>query len=475
MKRGIAISIIYFVALFLFNGCFSSQEENELNIILQIAEDEVVRDLSNDSSDPIFNQAITLALERQKLNQRGFVELFGEAFSEIYPDGHLAALFSTPELMSRVDFNSTNEDVLIVITEEINRAIDNSYYVLMSRIENFGIPKKNRNLEIIDDKIYLTIKSQPDDPENIYINRLRKLFTTRGEIGFWETYENSEIFPYIQNANDNLRELLANEPDQEGIQAYIAEEVTSAGEVDTEDQPLSLLEQITEDQPLSLLEQITEDQPLSLLEQITDDGFYSDSTALIIEDFVKENPLFGILQPNTTREGQFVPGSTVGFSHYRDTAKVMEYLTRTEIRALFPRDVMFLWDIAPMDMEGQYFSLYSLRQSTRDNRPPLDGSVVTSASLVSGGAITIRMNAEGARIWARLTRENINKAIAIVLDGYVVSAPTVYDEIPDGRSTISGNFDIDDAQFLANIMNSIGGRGMLYKLYIVNEQITKQN
>ena len=89
MKRGIAISIIYFVALFLFNGCFSSQEENELNIILQIAEDEVVRDLSNDSSDPIFNQAITLALERQKLNQRGFVELFGEAFSEIYPDGHL--------------------------------------------------------------------------------------------------------------------------------------------------------------------------------------------------------------------------------------------------------------------------------------------------------------------------------------------------------------------------------------------------
>ena len=293
MKRGIAISIIYFVALFLFNGCFSSQEENELNIILQIAEDEVVRDLSNDSSDPIFNQAITLALERQKLNQRGFVELFGEAFSEIYPDGHLAALFSTPELMSRVDFNSTNEDVLIVITEEINRAIDNSYYVLMSRIENFGIPKKNRNLEIIDDKIYLTIKSQPDDPENIYINRLRKLFTTRGEIGFWETYENSEIFPYIQNANDNLRELLANEPDQEGIQAYIAEEVTSAGEVDTEDQPLSLLEQITEDQPLSLLEQITEDQPLSLLEQITDDGFYSDSTALIIEDFVKENPLFG--------------------------------------------------------------------------------------------------------------------------------------------------------------------------------------
>ncbi|MFC2113509.1 protein translocase subunit SecF, partial [Bacteroidota bacterium] len=185
----------------------------------------------------------------------------------------------------------------------------------------------------------------------------------------------------------------------------------------------------------------------------------TDSTSLTLDAFIEENPLLGILQPNVTREGQFVPGAGVGFAHIKDTGKIRVYLNMPQIKALLPRDVQFHWDMSPFDEGGLYFVLYSLRQTGRDGRPPLDGSAVTTANVdfaQTGGAptVTMGMNSEGAQVWARLTRENVGKAIAIVLDDFVVSAPTVDEEIPNGRSTIRGNFSYADAEDLTNVLKS---------------------
>ena len=270
---------------------------------------------------------------------------------------------------------------------------------------------------------------------------------------FWETYDNSEIFPYLQQANGRLREILDAEAALRESEADLAEgsgEQTEPSQAEEMNPLLAELEQQAD----------TGDQELSLLDQITADSLMGDTTAaLTLEQFVEENPLLGILQPNVTRQGQFVPGAGIGFAHFHDTAKVREYLNMNQIRSVFPRDVRFHWDMAPYDEAENYFILYSLKLTGRDGRPPLEGGAVTSASVdfaQTGGAptVTMGMNREGAQVWARLTRDNVGKAIAILLDGFVVSAPTVNEEIPNGRSTISGNFTYADAEDLSNVLKS---------------------
>ncbi len=422
-----------------------------MNVTLEVSMVEMIRSLSNYSTDTTFNKAIALAREYQKESQEDFVTLFGRAFEEIDPNARLAAIFATRELRGRIDFNSTNEEVLRVIRSETEGAMDNAFNVLRNRIDRFGVVQPNIQRLETQGRILVELPGVKE-PE-----RVRKLLQGTASLEFWETYENSEIFPYLQEANTRLGEILDAEEALKSMEEM--PEDTSDVSVEEESPLLDLLSDSSTEQPAGTETEDTTEKEISLLEQLEADSLMEDTTAQTLEGFIKENPLLGILQPNVTRNGEFVPGAGVGFCHYRDTATVNHYLSMPRIRAILPRDVSFAWDMHAFDESENYIVLYALKETGRDGRPPLDGEVVTNSSVdfdQSGGSATVvmGMNSEGAQIWQRLTRENVGKAIAVVLDGYVASAPTVDEEIPNGRSTIRGNFTYNEAEDLANVLKS---------------------
>ena len=428
-----------------------------MNVTLEVSMVDMIRSLSNYNMDTTFNQAIRLAQQYQTESQEDFITLFGRAFEEIDPNGRLAAIFATRELRGRIDYNSTNEEVLRVIRAETEGAMDNAFNVLRNRIDRFGVVQPNIQRLETQGRVLVELPGVKEQ------ERVRKLLQGTAQLEFWETYDNSEIFPYVQEANTKVKEILdAQEALAETTGTEPAgEETETTGEGDN-----ALLEAMTdaEDSGDQLLAEIegddTTDQELSLLDQLEADSLLDDTTAnLTLNQFIEENPLLGILQPNVTQQGQFVPGAGIGFAHYRDTGTVNKYLHMPQVRSIFPRDIRFLWDMAPFDDAENYFVLYAIRVTGRDGRPPLDGEVVTNAAVdfdqrTGSATVTMGMNSEGAQVWQRLTRENVNKAIAVVLDGYVASAPTVNEEIPNGRSTISGNFTYNDAEDLTNVLKS---------------------
>jgi SecD/SecF fusion protein len=425
-----------------------------MNVTLEVSMEDMVRSLSNYNTDTTFNRAIALARQYQKNSQEDFITLFGRAFEEIDPNGRLAAIFATRELRGEIDFNSTNEEVLRVIRAQTEGAMDNAFNVLRNRIDRFGVVQPNIQRLETQGRILVELPGVKE-PE-----RVRKLLQGTANLEFWETYNNAEIFPYLQNANARLKDILdAQKALSQTQQAAKPTETVETASESTSGGPGKEAGGLLSE--LGQTQESTGDQQkeLSLLEQIAADSLGTDSTALTLDAFIEQNPLLGILQPNVTRQGQFVPGAGVGFASYKDTGKVMMYLRMEQLRALLPRDVRFAWDMAPFDEGENYFMLYALRVTGRDGRPPLDGSAVTNASVdfaQTGGAptVTMGMNAEGAQVWARLTRENVGKAIAIVLDDFVVSAPTVDEEIPNGRSTIRGNYTYNEAEDLVNVLKS---------------------
>lgn len=421
-----------------------------MNVTLEVSMVDMIRSLSNYSTDVTFNEAIALAREYQKNSQDDFITLFARAFEEIDPNARLAAIFATRELRGEIDFNTSNNEVIRVIRIQTEGAMDNAFNVLRNRIDRFGVVQPSIQRLETQGRILVQLPGVKE-PE-----RVRKLLQGTASLEFWETYDNAEIFPYLQDANSRLKEILdAEETLRESTEAS---ERTNTGNADeTKVEENSLLADL--DQPDGTQETDTPAEQLSLLEQLAADSIGIDTTSLTLDAFIQENPLLGILQPNVTRDGQFVPGAGVGFAHYKDTGKIRIYLNMPQIRSILPRDVSFHWDMAPFDEGGNYFVLYSLRQTGRDGRPPLDGSAVTSANVdfaQTGGAptVTMGMNPEGSQVWARLTRENVGKSIAIVLDNFVVSAPTVNGEIPNGRSTITGNFTYAEAEDLTNVLKS---------------------
>jgi SecD/SecF fusion protein len=401
-----------------------------MNVILEISVVDIIKSLSNYSTDTTFVKALSLAQAYQKNSQEDFVTLFGRAFEEVDPNARLAAIFNTIELKSRIDFNSTNQDVLKVIRDETESAIKNSFNILESRINRFGVAQPSIQRIGNQGRIMVELPGVKD-PE-----RVRKLLQGTANLEFWETYENSEVAQYLMQANTKLKSILgtAQPKDTTSVSG-----IANPDEAKTE----------------------SADTSKSLLDMIEADSTKQPEETQDISKFKEENPLFAVLYPNTTRDGQFVPGSVIGFSHYRDTALVNKYLNMEQIRSIFPRDLKFFWHWKPYkyDETQNLFELHAIKVTTRDGRAPLDGDVITAAreeyDQTSGDAqVSMNMNTEGAKIWARMTRENVGRCIAIVLDGYVRSAPRVNQEIKGGSSQITGDFTITEAQDLANILKS---------------------
>jgi len=400
-----------------------------MNVILEVSVEDIVRAMSNYSTDKNFNEALRIAKEMQKESQDDFLDLFKTAYTELDPNARLAAIFSTIELKQQINFNSSNDEVIKVLKTESDGAIDNAFNILRSRIDKFGVTQPNISLLEGRGRISIELPGVKDP------KRVRSLLQGTASLEFWETYNNGEILPYLSQANDVLKEVTRV------VKADVAELAAGdQGETTTD------------------TTKVTGEE--TLLDLVGKEG--ADTTvANTLEEFTLQNPLFGILRPNVTPEGQPYPGSGVGLTHYRDTAKVNSYLSMNQIRAIFPRDVRFFWSHAPVEYDETktLYELHAIKVTTRDGRAPLDGGVITSArpsTGVTGSDITVdmSMNSEGAKTWARMTRENVNRSIAIVLDGYVRSSPNVGGEIKGGNSEISGNFTLEEAEDLSNILKS---------------------
>jgi len=422
-----------------------------MNVTLEVSVIDVIRSLANYSKDETFNKAIDKAVEMQKTSDENFVTLFGQAFQSVDPSGQLAAVFATRENQEKIKYNSSNEEVLEVISLEAGDAIDRSFDILRARIDKFGVSQPNIQKLETAGRILIELPGVKEP------KRVRKLLQGTAKLEFWETYENSEAYGYLSEANNKLKSIvdkngydeienLENNSLNDSSEYIIPEKNTQAIISDATDTANS-----------------DQDTDLSLLQQIQSDTSAADTSDGGISAFNSENPLFAILRPAIYQDesGSYFPGEgpVVGYVAVKDSAKVNEYLAMDGLKSIFPRDMRFKWTAKPYDKEEKYVQLVAIKVSSREGRAPLEGDVIVDArqdygQFTNKPEISMTMNGEGGKIWKRLTAENIGKSIAIVLDNYVYSYPTVQGEIPNGRSSISGAFTIKEAKDIANILKA---------------------
>ncbi len=399
-----------------------------MNVILEVSVEDILKALSNYSTDKTFNSALARAKELQKESQSDFLTLFGRAFEEIDPNARMASVFNTVDLRDQINFNSSNEDVLKVLDTEVSTAITNAFNILRTRIDRFGVVQPNITQLATKGRILIELPGQTDP------KRVRELLQGTANLEFWETYENSEVIGYLVAANDLLK----------GIE----ENARTAAQPEGQTETGTAIADTAKKENQDLLDLIDKDTTKA-------------AQAATREEFALQNPLFGVLTPRVTEQGEALPSCMVGLAAGIDTAKVNSYLNMNQVKALFPRDLRFYWSQNPhkYDPSNSLYELHAIKITTRDGRPPLGGEVITSArptSGVTGGEVKVdfNMNAEGAKTWARMTRENVDRCIAVVLDGYVRSYPRVVGEIPTGSTEITGDFTIEEADDLANILKS---------------------
>ena len=406
-----------------------------MNVTLEVSVKDIVNALAGaNANDPTFQQAMQLATERQQKSEGDFVTLFGQAYEEVDPNAKLASIFLFEFKEKGITVNSTNNDVLKVLKEESDGAIDRSYQILRTRIDRFGVAQPNIQKLEGSGRILVELPGIKDP------KRVRKLLQGTAQLEFWETYNFSELYTYFDEANSKLaeknqatKELNEEEAAEETEVENPTEEETAVAEADTTAET-GLLEQLAEN---------NEEETLS------------DDEALA--KYQANNPLYALLQPSYTQNG---PAQTarVGIAQVKDTANINRMLAETA--NIFPRNMKLAWTVKPESYGGEteFLELVALKMS-RDNKCALGGEVITDARQDYGQSneveVTIQMNAEGAKAWKRLTGENVGKQVAIVLDDYVYSYPVVNQEISGGRSQISGGgMTIEEAQDLANILKA---------------------
>ena len=402
-----------------------------MNVTMQISLTELVRNLANNSSDVGFNVALSNAEARLATSQKDFITLFGEEFAKANPSKKMAPLFSTKENTANIKIDASNADVLNFLRKESKSAIERSFNILRTRIDKFGVTSPNIQLQEGTNRILIELPGVSDP------DRVRKLLQGSAKLEFWETYENFEAFPLLENLNKALGALLASSVDS-------AKKVASAAKADT----------------------VTTSKLSSLVAK--NDASKKDTSSLNKStDQAKKNPLFALLSPSTyqTQDGKTAlrPGPTVGWVLQKDTAQVNTYIHSEIGRSIIPKNIKFVWAVKPISAESKVYELYALKTSAMDGGPVLGGDVISDARADYGQTgspeVIMVMNSEGARSWRNVTAAasadpKNKKSIAIVLDNVVYSAPTVQNEIPNGISSISGNFTVEDTKDLANVLKA---------------------
>jgi SecD/SecF fusion protein len=408
-----------------------------MNVTLEVSVVDLVRSLAGaNQNDPTFKKAIDRALELQKSSNKGFVDLFGQAYKEVDPNASLASIFANIENQDKINFNSTNDQVLKHLNEEATAAISRSFNILRTRIDKFGVTQPN--IQQLGSGRILVELPGVKEPE-----RVRKLLQGTAKLEFWETYSFGDVAPSLVAVNKML---------------------AGAAPVDTTAKVATDSSAANPDSAKTAAADTTKKN--SLVDKLgSDTTAKQDSSKKTFEEFAKENPLFAYLFPadgqvRTQDEKNIVDKQAViGYTLIKDTAKVNALLTREDVKQVLPKNLRLLWAVKPPSPESQSLQLIGIKVNSRDGSAPLDGGAISDArqdfgQFNSKPEISMKMNLEGAKTWKRLTGENVGKSIAIVLDDYVYSFPNVQGEIPNGNSSITGNFEINEAKDLANILKA---------------------
>lgn len=398
-----------------------------MNVILEVSVPDVIKALADNKPDEAFNKALGEAAKQAINSQDDIITLFVREYHKAAPDAKLSELFATQQLKDKVNQKSTDAEVEKVLRTEVKAAVENSYNVLRTRIDRFGVVQPN--IQSLEDKMGRIMVELPGikEPE-----RVRKLLQGSANLEFWETYTAKEILPAMQSADAKLRAVLAEETTADGdtIEAAVLTEATPV-----------------EKKAVSAAD--------SLAAALKGDATAEDASSSNMEEIKKQYPLLSVLQLNSSGQGP-----VIGYANYKDTATINDYLAMAEVKAELPKDLRLKWGVSPseFDKKGQTFELYAIKSTERNGKAPLEGDVVTDAKdefdQYSKPAVSMTMNSDGARRWAQLTKQNIGRSIAIVLDNYVYSAPNVNSEITGGRSQITGHFTPEQAKDLANVLKS---------------------
>ena len=403
-----------------------------MNVILEVSVPDVIRALADNKPDENFNKALNEAAKQAVNSQDDIITLFVREYQKTAPGAKLSELFATQQLKDKVNQKSSDAEVEKVLRAEVKAAVENSYNVLRTRIDRFGVVQPN--IQSLEDKMGRIMVELPGikEPE-----RVRKLLQGSANLEFWETYTAKEILPAMQSADSKLRAILSQETAADSTATNTTADTIPAAK-------------LTEATPAKKAVSVADSLAATLKGDAKDE-----KAGANMEEIKKQYPLLAVLQLNSSGQGP-----VIGYANYKDTADINRYLSMPEIQSELPKDLRLKWGVSPseFDKKGQTFELYAIKSTERNGKAPLEGDVVTDAKdefdQYSKPAVSMTMNSDGARRWAQLTKQNIGRSIAIVLDNYVYSAPNVNSEITGGRSQITGHFTPEQAKDLANVLKS---------------------
>ena len=419
---------VKYLGIYSYQKCLETQIglgldlKGGMNVILEVSVPDVIEVLADHKNDPIFVKSLKEARQQEETSQSGFISLFIDAYKKNSNGGRLATVFATQQLKGKVSTQSSDCEVEKVQREELQSAIDNSFNVVRNRIDKFGVVQPNiQKLEGQEGRIMVEMPGIRE-PE-----RMRKLLQGSANLEFWETYNNQEVQPYLVQLDQHLANGDTKIDTVKTDSADVKEAKPAVAEAKAEPSKL----------------------------QLKGKAGAAKTEAEQIAEAKKHNPLLAVLQT--------IPGeslSLVGYAHVRDTADINKMLHSQLAKQILPADLKLLWSAKPADgvNNKNVYELHALKITTSDGRAPMEGDVVTDAKdqfdQFGRPEVSMTMNSDGARQWAQLTKANIGKAVAIVLDGVVYSAPRVNQEIDGGQSSISGSFTIEDTKDLANTLKS---------------------
>ncbi|MDE5550731.1 MAG: protein translocase subunit SecD, partial [Bacteroidaceae bacterium] len=395
-----------------------------MNVILEVSVPEVVKTLADHKTDEAFLQSVSEAAKEAQESQSDFITLFVKAYKKNAAGKPLAAIFATQQLKGQVNTNSSDADVEKVLRKSVDEAVDNSFNVLRTRIDRFGVVQPNiQKIEGQSGRIMVELPGIKE-PE-----RVRKLLQGSANLEFWETYDAPQVAPYLSQLNAALRN---GSVVAEVVDSIVADTVATEQVAEVADSNKSAA---------SVLAQVNKVE-----EKVAQTTKASDAAK-------KENPLFAMLQPTGAQRG-----CMVGIAQALDTAEINALLNSEVAKQIFPADLSLKWGVKSMDKAGKIFELYAIRTTGANGRAPLEGDVVTEAKddfdQYGNPVVSMKMNTEGARKWAALTEANVNHCVAIVLDNLVYSAPNVMNKIDGGSTQISGSFTTSETKDLANVLQS---------------------
>ena len=398
-----------------------------MNVTMEISLDELIQNLANNTKDEKFNSALKSALQKSKSVNKSVVDLFVEEYKTSGASTPLASFFANKDNSSLIKVTSSDADVRSFLTKESDNAIQNSYKVLRTRIDKFGVASPNIQVQQGTNRILIELPGVNDE------ERVRKLLQGSAKLEFYETHNNLQVYPLLENINSMLASSLkSNSP------TVVKKDSVAIDSTKTDDNLLANLGAGKKEN--------------------------ADSANTISPELAASNPLFSILSPATYMEQngqpQLMPGPMVGMANLKDTARVNAYLNRPEVKVNIPGNLKFLWAVKPEQRSPNFLSLYAIKSVGQDNGAVMTGDVITDArdnfDQHNNPVVSMEMNTDGARQWRKVTAQAAQnrEAIAIVLDGVVYSAPSVNEEIPNGSSQISGSFTIEDTKDLANVLKA---------------------